>query len=562
VLERDQLAVARRAAEHAARLAELEHSARGARGSLRSLGSVLSLLALAVAAAVTIGARGRPATVVALLAVVATTLAILGVALIVSGTRARRRGHLASPAMRSDPAAKIRDDEVDLDPLTDRIAHRAEACGLPRVPSTAEIDAEAALVERDRHARGRLDELDVAVADARSRVEEARRRLEDERADARRVEHEVSDLAVSLGLAADAGYEALPAALAILDYLADLDEARARLVESLGPLTDETERFEAGLAELLDELGAAGAEWVPDRPSGPEGVERTIAELEARLDAALAAAASRVEQERIVEDCDAEIARTLGRGPEGTRLRSELDGGDIDGWNAETQALVREQAAAESRLEALVGDTRDAQRMLEDAERSVRLAELSLERSVCSTMLEAELEEYATLAIARALLERTLLSYERDRQPVVVARAAELFRSVTDGRYVRLVARAGTDTTRSRGIDAVTASGERVNAGDLSRGTAEQLYMCLRLALASSFADSTAGLPMVLDDVFVNFDPQRAAGVARIVADVSTAQQVLAFTCHPHVVELLVDASPQARVVELASSAPRQRTSM
>ena len=116
--------------------------------------------------------------------------------------------------------------------------------------------------------------------------------------------------------------------------------------------------------------------------------------------------------------------------------------------------------------------------------------------------------EWQRLAIARGLVAETLARFERERQPAVLERAAEHFRAVTGGRYERLAVRDG-------GVDAIDATGRRIDAAALSRGTAEQLYLCLRLGLVSEFAAAGArALPLVLDDVLVNFDPGRAEALA------------------------------------------------
>ena len=73
-----------------------------------------------------------------------------------------------------------------------------------------------------------------------------------------------------------------------------------------------------------------------------------------------------------------------------------------------------------------------------------------------------------------------------------------------------------------------------MDASSLSRGTVEQLYLCLRLGLAETFAERAESLPIILDDVLVNFDPGRAASVAEALADTAERHQVLFFTCHPH----------------------------
>ncbi|HQI27784.1 MAG TPA: hypothetical protein PLT20_06840 [Sedimentisphaerales bacterium] len=60
-----------------------------------------------------------------------------------------------------------------------------------------------------------------------------------------------------------------------------------------------------------------------------------------------------------------------------------------------------------------------------------------------------------------------------------------------------------------------------------------------RLALADSYARRGKSLPLVLDDVLVNFDTQRAKAAATVLRDFAAAgHQLLVFTCHEHVARL------------------------
>jgi hypothetical protein len=59
------------------------------------------------------------------------------------------------------------------------------------------------------------------------------------------------------------------------------------------------------------------------------------------------------------------------------------------------------------------------------------------------------------------------------------------------------------------------ASARAKDTGRLSTGTAEQLYLALRLALIGQLGEIGAALPVLMDDVFANFDPERRAGAAR-----------------------------------------------
>src|SRR5439155_18200022 len=84
---------------------------------------------------------------------------------------------------------------------------------------------------------------------------------------------------------------------------------------------------------------------------------------------------------------------------------------------------------------------------------------------------------------------------------------------------------------------------------ELSRGTAEQLYLCLRLALASEFARRAESLPLIMDDVLVNFDPVRARAVARELVRFAERRQILIFTCQPESARLSEGSAPVCAVV-------------
>ena len=83
------------------------------------------------------------------------------------------------------------------------------------------------------------------------------------------------------------------------------------------------------------------------------------------------------------------------------------------------------------------------------------------------------------------------------------------------------------------------AEGRSMPVEVLSRGTREQLFLSLRLALANCYARRRAPLPLVLDDVLVNFDAERAKAAAAVLRDFAAAgHQLLIFTCHEHILRL------------------------
>ena len=72
----------------------------------------------------------------------------------------------------------------------------------------------------------------------------------------------------------------------------------------------------------------------------------------------------------------------------------------------------------------------------------------------------------------------------------------------------------------------------------VSTGTADQLYLALRVASVTDYLDRASPLPFVADDLFINFDDERAAAGFRVLGHLGTATQVLFFTHHEHLVEI------------------------
>ncbi|MFM8474796.1 MAG: ATP-binding protein, partial [Planctomycetaceae bacterium] len=105
---------------------------------------------------------------------------------------------------------------------------------------------------------------------------------------------------------------------------------------------------------------------------------------------------------------------------------------------------------------------------------------------------------------------------------------------MTAGRYHRIWAPLGEDFLC---ID--DEFGQTFRVEQLSGGTREQLFLSIRFALAREFARRGVELPLVMDDLFVNFDQERTDAAADCLIELAKeGQQVLFFTCHEHIAEL------------------------
>ena len=117
---------------------------------------------------------------------------------------------------------------------------------------------------------------------------------------------------------------------------------------------------------------------------------------------------------------------------------------------------------------------------------------------------------------------------------------------LTDGRYPSI-----TTAIDEAKLEVHDADGTIWNPERLSRGTREQVFLALRLALIRDLGRHDVSLPVVMDDALVNFDDARARSAARVlvefVAEQASDRQMLVLTCHEHVARTFAAAGAHVR---------------
>ena len=151
----------------------------------------------------------------------------------------------------------------------------------------------------------------------------------------------------------------------------------------------------------------------------------------------------------------------------------------------------------------------------------------------------------ARLLLAKRMLEGAIAAWESKSQPEVYRQASRLLSLMTDGAWVKV---AMTQEGKLQVTDAVKTVRDPLR---LSLGTCQQLYLSLRIALLLAADNVGRSIPILADDILVNFDTRRRAGAARALAQLAQHRQVILFTCHEEVVEALQEAEPAVNVVEL-----------
>ena len=99
-----------------------------------------------------------------------------------------------------------------------------------------------------------------------------------------------------------------------------------------------------------------------------------------------------------------------------------------------------------------------------------------------------------------------------------------------------------------------SASGRKVTTqvtvDGMSDGTADQLYLSLRLASLEQYLEHNEPLPFVVDDILLRFDDERSLATLTVLSELSRKTQVIFFTHHRHLVELVEARSPDLAIAQ------------
>ena len=211
---------------------------------------------------------------------------------------------------------------------------------------------------------------------------------------------------------------------------------------------------------------------------------------------------------------------------------------------------LAEACEATERLRAthrLASDRRGGIAAKVDATAQDRSTEaLQVELADVEHQLAAQLDRRRLLERTGLLLEETRLTVARDHQPPVLRDASHWLARLTDGRHTAI-----TTTIDEARLEVHDRDGSVWKPERLSRGTREQVFLALRLALVRDLQRHGVPLPLVMDDALVNFDDERARAAARVlvefVSDQPGERQMLVFTCHAHVAEIFAEANATVR---------------
>jgi len=168
---------------------------------------------------------------------------------------------------------------------------------------------------------------------------------------------------------------------------------------------------------------------------------------------------------------------------------------------------------------------------------SARAAELAEEGQGLLARLETDAEQYVRLRLASTVLSQAIERYRKKNQGPILKRSTDLFARMTLGSFEGL--RLEFSERGDAVLVGVRPGGkEIVGVGGMSDGTADQLYLAVRLASLETYLERNEAMPFIVDDILIKFDDDRAVATLQVLAQLAERTQIIFFTHHQHLVEL------------------------
>ena len=262
-----------------------------------------------------------------------------------------------------------------------------------------------------------------------------------------------------------------------LPLLEEVERQRSLLQQQRQAAADSGARVRSTLVQLLGQV----RQWAPEARSAAD-IRRFVQQTTQRR-----------------EDLTQEIRQT-----QSGVLQVQPD--DTDGTCARLQQQI---AQIQGRL-AAIGQPDDLERQLRSMQE--QLAQLQ--------------GEYDALAMALGSLRTANVALQNRFSPELGRRAAEIFADMTGSDWSSIL------LDREFHLSAETDSDPtRRNVQLLSTGTADQLYLAVRLAICEMILPTEQNPPLILDDALLTFDDMRLGKTLDYLTRLGEKRQILLFTC-------------------------------
>lgn len=221
----------------------------------------------------------------------------------------------------------------------------------------------------------------------------------------------------------------------------------------------------------------------------------------------------------------------------------------LDGVTREISDGETEIEDLEHQVEAAQAAVFSSKQGLEAIDGGTAAADAQQTKRSLGARIAKEARTYARVRLANAVLNRVVQLYREQHQGPLLDRAAEVFARITLGSFAGLTVDYEDDRQVLLGVRPDAA---RVPVAGMSQGSRDQLFLSLRLAAIEQHIERRGPFPVIVDDLLVQFDDDRAVATLEVLSELSAKTQVLFFTHHKHLVDL-AEASKLGAAISVQS---------
>jgi uncharacterized protein YhaN len=154
----------------------------------------------------------------------------------------------------------------------------------------------------------------------------------------------------------------------------------------------------------------------------------------------------------------------------------------------------------------------------------------------CAARLRQDASRFVRLRLAAHFLQTQIERFRKENQGPLLEKSGQVFQSITRGAFGGLGAEFNADDTPV--LVGLRTDQTPVSIEGMSDGSRDQLYLALRLAALDQYLEKHEPMPLILDDLLITCDNDRAAAILPQLAKLAQRTQIFLFTHHDHLVEI------------------------
>ena len=163
-------------------------------------------------------------------------------------------------------------------------------------------------------------------------------------------------------------------------------------------------------------------------------------------------------------------------------------------------------------------------------------ADFRQQAEACAATLRRDAARFVRLRLAMYLLQNQIERFRKENQGPLLAKSGAVFNTITRGAFSGLDAEFNAEDVPI--LVGVRPDDSKVSIDGMSDGSRDQLFLALRLAALEQHLEAHEPMPLILDDLLMTFDNNRATAILPQLRTLAQRTQVFLFTHHDHLVDL------------------------